>query len=84
MEVHSFDGAKKRIPMRGETAEAIDQLVDELWRQIESWGISGENSYWKPQLRVQILDGGQQRFLQLKGLLYRSGLAIEGSKGRNR
>ena len=84
LEVHSFDGVKKRIPMRGETAEAIDQLVDELWRQIESWGISGENSYWKPQLRVQILDGGQQRFLQLKGLLYRSGLAIEGSKGRNR
>ncbi|MFK7765772.1 MAG: hypothetical protein AB8B55_00925 [Mariniblastus sp.] len=80
LEVHSFGGVKKRMPIRGETSEVIDPLIDEIWRQIESWGISGEQSYWKPQLRIKVLDGGQTRFLQLKGLLHQSGLTIKGAQ----
>ena len=67
---------KKRIPMTGDTANVIDPLVDEVWAQIDQWGIPGANAYWKPQLRFRILDGGNQRYLELKGLLYKSGLTL--------
>ena len=66
----------KRIPMTGDTANVIDPLVDEVWSQIDQWGIPGANAYWKPELRFRILEGGNQRFLELKGLLYKSGLTL--------
>jgi len=68
--------ASKRIPMTGDTANAIDPLVDEVWARIDQWGIPGANAYWKPQLRFRILEGGRQRYLELKGLLYQSGLTL--------
>ena len=69
-------GSSKRIQMTGATADAIDPLIDQVWAQIDQWGIPGANAYWKPQLRFQILDGGRQRYLEIKGLLYKSGLTL--------
>jgi hypothetical protein len=77
LEILSSRGASKRIPMVEQTRQSIDPLIDEIWKQIESWGISGANSYWKPQLRFTIQPGGQQRFAELKELLDQSGLVIE-------
>lgn len=79
IEVYS-GGQSKKIPVAKETETAIDPLVDEIWNQIEAWGVPGPNGYWKPQLRIRIAPGGRERFLQLKGLLYRSGLAIQESR----
>lgn len=79
MDVKTYSGSK-RIPMRGATADSIDPLVSEIWKQIDSWGISSADGFWKPQLRFTVLDGAEQRFLELQGLLYKSGLAIEGGR----
>ena len=77
LDVVESAGSTKRIPMTRETLESIDPLIEEIWKQIESWGISGANSFWKPQLRFTIQDGGQPRFAELKELLDQSGLVIE-------
>ena len=70
----------KQISMAGDTADAIDPLVEQIWGQIKSWGVAGKNGYWKPQLRVTVLPGGEIRFSELNGLLYNSGLLIEESR----
>ncbi len=75
LEVYS-GRSSKRIPITGKTSDSIDALVDQVWDQIDDWGVPGPNAYWKPQLRFSILDGGRQRFLELKGLLYKSGLSL--------
>lgn len=77
LDVIASSGTKKRIPLIQGTMQSIDPLIEEIWKQIESWGISGANSYWKPQLRFTIENGGQQRFAELQELLDQSGLVIE-------
>lgn len=77
LDVVSGSGSTKRIPLKQQTIQSVDPLIDEIWKQIESWGISGANSYWKPQLRFTVKEGGQQRFAELKSLLDQSGLVIE-------
>ncbi|MDB4380224.1 hypothetical protein N9Z70_02430 [Mariniblastus sp.] len=69
-----------RISTARGTAGAIDPLVEQIWGQIKSWGVAGKNGYWKPQLRVTVLPGGERRFSELNGLLYNSGLLIEESR----
>jgi hypothetical protein len=76
LEIHSATGPPKRIPLNGETADAIDQLVEEVWQQIDSWGVAGANGFWKPQLRITVAQDGLQRFKELKGLLFQSGLTL--------
>lgn len=69
-----------RISTAKGTAGAIDPLVEQIWGQIKSWGVAGKNGYWRPQLRVTVLPGGERRFSELNGLLYKSGLLIEESR----
>lgn len=73
-------GQKKVIPfLRGDNRgmeRAVESMVDEIWKQVDGWGIAGTGNYWKPQLRVTVADGAQTRYQQLAGLLFESGLAI--------
>ena len=72
-----FNGnVSKRILINGDTAGSIDPLIDEIWAQIDQWGIPGANAYWKPQLRFRILEGGNQRYQEIKSLLRNSGLTV--------
>jgi hypothetical protein len=71
---------ERRISTAKGTAGAIDPLVEQIWGQIKSWGVAGKNGYWRPQLRVTVLPGGERRFSELNGLLYKSGLLIEESR----
>ena len=80
LELQSGGVVSGRISMAQGTAAAIDPLVEQIWGQIKSWGVAGKNGYWKPQLRVTVLPGGETRFSELNGLLYRSGLLIEESR----
>ena len=80
LEIQSGGAVSGRISMAKGTAAAIDPLVEQIWGQIKSWGVAGKNGYWKPQLRVTVLPGGEMRFSELNGLLYRSGLLIEESR----
>jgi hypothetical protein len=77
IELSAANGQTKTLRIHSSAAEVIDPLVDEIWKKIDSWGISGANSYWKPQLRITVLPGGETRFEELKGLLYQSGLLVE-------
>ncbi len=67
------------VPMDGATDEAVDELVNEIWTQIDSWGVAGQNSYWKPQLRITVMPGSHFRFAELRRLLADSGILIEGA-----
>ena len=62
--------------MTADTEDSIDPLIDEIWAQIDQWGIPGANAYWKPQLRFRILEGGRHRYLEIKSLLHNSGLTV--------
>ena len=76
-----YQGSKSTlIQMPGATSKAVGPMIDEIWKQIDAWGIPGANAYWKPQLKFQIAEGGRERFLQLKGLLYKSGLTVGESR----
>lgn len=57
----------------------IDRLVEALTERTQSWGIAGENSYWKPTLEVEIGTTGFERFSQLKRLLKGSGIEVTGA-----
>ena len=67
------------VSMAGATEKAVDELVNEIWAQIESWGVAGQNGYWKPQLRISVMPGSHFRFTQLRSLLADSGILVEGA-----
>ena len=79
LEVRSALGTEKIIAINGDMRSAIDPLVNEIWQQIESWGISGSRSYWKPELRISVLRGGELNFEKLKRLLHDSGIVVKES-----
>jgi hypothetical protein len=54
-------------------------MVEVIWQRIDSWGIAGQGSFWKPQLRVVTQAGAENRYAQLQGLLKNSGLVVERS-----
>ncbi len=60
-------------PMRGE----IDQFVSTIWKRMESWGIAGPRSYWKPVLSVDVAPGADGRYAELESLLRGSGLDVQ-------
>lgn len=59
--------------------EVVDELVNEIWAQIESWGVAGKNGYWKPQLRISVMPGSHDRFQAIQSLMADSGILIEGA-----
>jgi biopolymer transport protein ExbD len=78
--IHSSAGAPVKIPMLGSTEDAMGPLVNEVWRQIDSWGISGAQGYWKPQLRFTTQPNAETRYQEIKSLLFQSGLIVEKSQ----
>jgi hypothetical protein len=65
------------IPIGNSVALAIDNLVEAVNEFTESWETAGENSYWKPTLKVKVLPGGEERFNDFQLLLRGSGLVVE-------
>ena len=66
------------IPLSGQFSEnASDRLVKSIWDFMETWDSAGENHFWRPMLRVQVLPGADAVFEQLKSDLADSGLGVE-------
>jgi hypothetical protein len=63
-----------KIPVGGDTAEAIDPLVQAIHKRVADWGIAGERMYWKPQLVLSATADGQSRRDDLERLLADSGI----------
>ncbi|MDB4777894.1 hypothetical protein OAG68_00395 [bacterium] len=76
----SLDDQPKVLMMNGETAEAVDPLVNEVWQKIKSWGFAGAGGYWKPELRFRVTRDGMQRARDLAVLLEGSGLDLKFSE----
>jgi hypothetical protein len=76
----SLNNQQTTIKFDGPTVSAVQPLVDAIWRMIDSWGIAGTNGYWKPELRVSVLPGGQQRLNELQTLLDESGFIVRGDQ----
>jgi hypothetical protein len=79
LEIRSALGTEKTIAINENLTDSIDPLINEIWRQIESWGVSGDRSFWKPELRISVLPGGELNFQKLQGLLHDSGVDVQES-----
>ncbi len=78
-ETKSQSNKRVRVKIGANMVLAVDTMVDEIWRMIESWGVTGANGYWIPELRFTVAPGAESRMEELLWLLEGSGLAIEGA-----
>jgi hypothetical protein len=69
--------SSKVVPLKGDTVEAIDDLVAQVRNEIDSWGIAGEGLYWRPVLVLTVGPDGQRRADDLARLLKNSGLELK-------
>jgi hypothetical protein len=77
LQVQSVLGTEATIAVNGDWETSVDRLVNAIWKQIESWGVAGGGSYWKPELRISVLSGGELNFEKLQGLLDSSGISLK-------
>ncbi len=77
LQIKTATGQTRTIRFESDPTTAVDVMVEEIWNRIDSWGIAGQGSYWKPQLRIKTKPGGEQRFTMLQQMLHNSGLVIE-------
>lgn len=72
------DRASIRIAITNSVDVAIDELVNEVWGQIEGWGMAEIGGYWKPVLRLNTNDiQGAAKADELARKLESSGIEIE-------
>ncbi len=62
------------------TIDSVSTLVNEIQKKIESWGPAVQSGYWRPQLELRVIPGGEQRFQDLSVLLKDSGLELKAQK----
>jgi len=72
-----------RIPVPGDTAEAIDPLVAAVHGRVDKWGLAGDRMYWKPLLVLSETSDGRSRREELEQLLADSGLDTRSSDVRD-
>ena len=77
LRIKTATGVERTIDFNSGSVAAVDLMVEEIWKRIDSWGIAGQGSFWKPQLRIQVEPGGERRFATLQHMLQNSGLVIE-------
>jgi hypothetical protein len=66
------------IGMTGDPTNAVvKELAPAIAKRIESWGIAGKNSYWRPVLNTQVQPGGEARWAELQILLQDSGIELQ-------
>ena len=67
-----------RIAINQSVNIAIDELVNEVWNQIEGWGMAEVGGYWKPVLRLTTTDiQGASKADELARKLENSGIEVE-------
>lgn len=69
--------AAKEIPISRDSMVSAEQLVQELWKYMDTWDSAGERKFWRPILKVQVRPGAEGRYEQLQTDLRDSGLGIE-------
>jgi hypothetical protein len=67
----------KEIPLQANTEASVDEFISAVWDRMDSWGIAGRNTYWRPVLKVRVAPGADERFRDLQTLLDGSGLDLQ-------
>ncbi|MBS0208842.1 MAG: hypothetical protein JSS27_07805 [Planctomycetes bacterium] len=67
----------KTMTFHESTAESVEPMVAQVWERINSWGIAGDNMYWRPVLLMTVEPGGETRAAELQQLLVNSGLELK-------
>jgi hypothetical protein len=71
------DLAGKTIEFQGDTVESMEEFVKAVEAQVDTWGIAGDNLYWRPVLEIQVGPGGQRRADDMARLLKNSDVEIQ-------
>ena len=79
--------AGHHVPMVGSEPRVIlcdnggrrdaDKLVAAVWEIMDTWGMAGRETYWRPILNFYVVPGAEPRMLDLTRSLEGSGLVIE-------
>jgi hypothetical protein len=73
----------KTVPFEGDTVESMDRFINTIRDEVDSWGIAGEDLYWKPVLDVYVSPNGQRRADDLVRLLEKSDIEVKSSVTAN-
>ena len=68
-----------RIPFDRAPSTSVEQLVEQVWSEVDRWGVAGGNGYWKPELVFRVANGARPRYRQIVALMRGSGLNIRES-----
>ncbi len=55
---------------------AVHGLVTALWSRIDSWGIAGSGTYWKPTIEAEVTPTGEPRYQEVAQLMDDSGIVV--------
>ena len=64
------------IPFSNSAEGAVRDMVSALWSRVDSWGIAGTGTYWKPVIEVHVPPEGETRFQEMARLLEDSGINL--------
>ena len=64
------------IPVQDGMEAAVRNMVSAVWGRINSWGIAGTGTYWKPVIEADVSPGGESRYLALSQLMDESGITV--------
>jgi hypothetical protein len=64
------------VGLEAEPEQVGDRVAVAVRQIVEGWGAAPENGYWRPELRIRMLDGGEPRLEQLRSLLRDSGIEL--------
>jgi len=65
------------IPFGDSIDQAIDPMIDAVWKRVDSWGNLGFDGFWKPILRISGSSDSKIQEQRLETLLQGSGLEVE-------
>ena len=68
--------APTTVVFSGSTKEGVEEFVSKVWEEMKSWGSAGRGMYWRPELNLRVLPGGQRRAQELQVLMSDSGLEV--------
>ena len=64
------------IPIQTNMAASVRSLVSALWDRVDSWGMAGPGTFWRPRIEVNVASGAETQFAELSALLEDSGLEL--------
>lgn len=68
--------AAETVSLSVDPGSVGDQVAVSVRRFVEGWGAPPERGFWRPELRIRVLPGGEQKVAELRQLLRDSGIEL--------